>query len=71
MFRWFALAVLLGCLSISTYDRRQARLEAGTIPRHRAATTFPGATMQSVGTLMFQHVAAAAVVVWILTIKGR
>ena len=35
MFRWFALAVLVGCLSISTYYRRRARLESETIPRRR------------------------------------
>lgn len=35
-----------------------------------AGGTFPGATMSGVGTLMVQHVAAAAVVVWMLTIRG-
>jgi protein-S-isoprenylcysteine O-methyltransferase Ste14 len=35
MFRWFALAVLVACLGISTYYRRRARLESETIPRRR------------------------------------
>lgn len=35
MFRWLALAALAGCLSISAYYRRRARLESETIPRRR------------------------------------
>jgi protein-S-isoprenylcysteine O-methyltransferase Ste14 len=35
MFRWFALAALVGCLSISAYYRRRARVEGETIPRGR------------------------------------
>jgi protein-S-isoprenylcysteine O-methyltransferase Ste14 len=35
MFRWFALTALLGCLSISAYYRRRARVEGETIPRRR------------------------------------
>ena len=35
MFRWFALAALVGCLSISAYYRRRARLQGETIPRRR------------------------------------
>lgn len=35
MFRWFSLAALVGCLTISTFYRRRARLESGTIPRRR------------------------------------
>lgn len=33
VFRWFALAVLVGCLSISGYYRRRAHKESGAIPR--------------------------------------
>ena len=32
---------------------------------------FPGTTVTSVSTLMFQHLVAAAIVVWMLTMKGR
>ena len=32
---------------------------------------FPGTTVASVSTLMFQHLVAAAIVVWMLTMKGR
>ena len=32
---------------------------------------FPGTTVTSVSTLMFQHLVAAAIVVWVLTMKGR
>ena len=35
MFRWFALATLMGCLSISVNYRRRARREGETIPRRR------------------------------------
>ncbi len=35
MFRWFALATLIGCLSISVNYRRRARREGETIPRRR------------------------------------
>ena len=35
-----------------------------------AGSRFPGATISGVGTLMVQHVAAAAVVVWMLTMRG-
>jgi len=35
MFRWFALAALVGCLSISAYYRRRARRQGETIPRRR------------------------------------
>ena len=35
-----------------------------------AGGTFPGATISGVGSLMVQHVAAAAVVVWMLTMRG-
>lgn len=35
IFRWAALALLLGCVSISTYCRRRARIDGGTIPRSR------------------------------------
>jgi protein-S-isoprenylcysteine O-methyltransferase Ste14 len=35
MFRWFALATLVGCLGISTYYRRLARKEGETIRRGR------------------------------------
>lgn len=35
MFRWFALAALVGCLSISAYYRRRARIEGERIPRRR------------------------------------
>ena len=38
MFRWLALVVLLGCLSISTYYRHRARLESETIPRRKEGT---------------------------------
>ena len=33
MFRWLALVALVGCLGISSYYRRRARQEGGTIPR--------------------------------------
>jgi len=33
-------------------------------------STFPGATISAVGTLMAQHVVVAAVVVWMLTMRG-
>ena len=36
-----------------------------------ASEAFPGATPASVGTLMVQHVVAAAIVVWMLTMRGR
>ena len=55
MFRWFVLAVLLGCLSISTDYRRQARLEAGTIPRHRESSLLM-AGGAVVGLLLFLSV---------------
>jgi protein-S-isoprenylcysteine O-methyltransferase Ste14 len=35
MFRWFALAGMVGCLSISAYYRRRARLQGETIRRRR------------------------------------
>ena len=35
MFRWFVLATLIGCLSISVTYRRRARREGETIPRRR------------------------------------
>jgi len=35
MFRWFALATLVGCLGISAYFRRRAHRESETIPRSR------------------------------------
>ena len=35
MFRWFALACLVGCLGISAYHRWRARREGETIPRSR------------------------------------
>ena len=35
MFRWFAMAALFGCLSISIYYRHRARKEGETIPRRR------------------------------------
>jgi protein-S-isoprenylcysteine O-methyltransferase Ste14 len=36
-FRWFALAALAGCVSISVYYRHRARRAGGTIPRGREA----------------------------------
>ena len=36
-----------------------------------ASGAFPGATVLAVGTLMTQHIVAAAVVVWMLTMRGR
>lgn len=38
MFRWFARAALVGCMSISAFYRRGARLEGETIPRRRERT---------------------------------
>lgn len=35
MFRWFALASLVGCFGISVYYRHRARRAGGTIPRRR------------------------------------
>ena len=35
MFRWFALAALVGCFSISAHYRRRARRQGETIPRRR------------------------------------
>ena len=35
-----------------------------------AGRTFPGASISGVGTLMVQHVVVAAVVVWVLTMRG-
>ena len=35
-----------------------------------AGGTFPGATVSGVGVLMMQHVVAAAVVVWMLTMRA-
>jgi protein-S-isoprenylcysteine O-methyltransferase Ste14 len=35
MFRWIALIVLVGSISISAYHRRRARAVAGSIPRSR------------------------------------
>ena len=34
-----------------------------------AGISFPGATISGVGTLMVQHIAVAAVVVWVLTLR--
>ena len=36
-----------------------------------AAVAFPGATVPGVITLMLQHVVAAFVVIWMLTMRGR
>jgi len=38
MFRWFALAAFVGCLSISAFYRHRARLESETIRRRREST---------------------------------
>ena len=35
-----------------------------------ASGAFPGATVLAVGTLMMQHIVAAAIVVWMLTMRG-
>ena len=35
MFRWLALAILLGSVTVSAYHRRRARREGETIPRAR------------------------------------
>lgn len=35
-----------------------------------AGSSFPGATIAGVGTLMVQHIVVAAVVVWLLTMRG-
>src|SRR5687768_12871136 len=35
MFRWFALVVLVGAVSVSGFHRRRARARTGTIPRSR------------------------------------
>lgn len=35
MFQWFALVILLGSISISAFHRRRARVQGGTVPRHR------------------------------------
>lgn len=35
MFRWLALAILVGTIAISAFHRRRARTEGGTLPRHR------------------------------------
>jgi protein-S-isoprenylcysteine O-methyltransferase Ste14 len=35
MFRWFALAVLIGSLTVSGYHRRRARVQGEIIPRRR------------------------------------
>ncbi len=35
-----------------------------------ASGAFPGATVLAVGTLMAQHVVAAAIAVWMLTMRG-
>lgn len=35
MFRWVALAILLGTIAISAFHRRRARREGETRPRHR------------------------------------
>jgi protein-S-isoprenylcysteine O-methyltransferase Ste14 len=45
MFRWFALAIVSGCLGISIYHRRRARLEAGTIPRRDERPAFVAARL--------------------------
>ena len=36
-----------------------------------AAGAFPGATLPGVGTLMLQHVVAAFVVIWMLTMRSQ
>ena len=38
MFQWFALMILIGCVSISAYYRYRARKESGTIPRRSEGT---------------------------------
>jgi predicted acyltransferase len=35
-----------------------------------ASSSFPGATIAGVGTLIVQHTVVAAVVVWLLTMRG-
>ncbi len=45
MFRWIALAILLATLSISTFYRRRARREGGTIPRRSEGKWFMAARL--------------------------
>ena len=45
MFRWFAIAALFGCLSISIYYRHRARKEGETIPRRREDPLFVAARL--------------------------
>lgn len=35
VFQWFALAILVGAISLSAFHRRRARVEGGAIPRSR------------------------------------
>ena len=58
LFRWIALGVLL--LSFLP----DLRLLGD------GAAAFPGATPTGVGVLMLMHVAAAAAIVWFLTVRG-
>ena len=66
MFRWFALAVLLGCLGISTYYRRRARLESETIPRRREGALLAVRALLALPVLIaiVAHVAMPGWMVW-------
>ncbi len=59
LFRWIAAGVLLLSLLPDL-----VLLSGG------GASNFPGATPAAVGVLMLQHVVAAAVIVWFLTVRG-
>ncbi len=60
LFRWIALGVLL-----LSFLPNLLLLGDG------AAGTFPGVTPTGVGVLMLMHVVAAAVIVWLLTVRPR
>ena len=59
LFRWIAAGVLL--LSL---------LPDLVLLRGGGAGAFPGTTPAAVGVLMLQHVVAATVIVWFLTVRG-
>ena len=59
LFRWIALGVLLLSFLADLW-----------LLGDGAAGAFPGVTPTGVGVLMLMHVAAAAAIVWFLTVRG-
>jgi protein-S-isoprenylcysteine O-methyltransferase Ste14 len=61
MFRWFAIAILLGAVGTSGYYRRRARIESETIARRREGELFLSIRILA-ALLLFLPVIAYAVV---------